>query len=280
MRIKTASDPPSPLPAPTSPLLRLGKLSVGELVAGKNEGASSYPKSTDYFQARGDEHFEQTFAQLYGTQPQTLRVMFASDDPAFSCEERLELRDNAGKLYAYGDGETCWFYKEEEKAYTTVRHLSEHPQVMEKAVEHLRKNLSGRSAAAIGWKPTLYLRVILPEFPALGYWQFVTHAEKTTIPNLRNTFDQCLADFGTVRLFAFKLMAQKVKSNRPGAVNQYTIVSMVPLISMSEGMKLARYMSENPQATPQQLYWQGQHLIGPGGADTDYQPLQGEQTAT
>jgi|GEM_PF-2526226 len=217
-----------------SPFSEIGRLAVG--FTDKTNPNKPFPRSTDYFVVRGEQ--ADAFTERYGEKPQSLSVRFASDDPEFSCSERYELRTAAGKLFGFGNGQEFWFFDEQEKTYSTYRNLTQHPNTMAKTVEFLKKDLPEHKAKNIGWKQVLYVRFLIPDFPMLGYWQFMTQGAKSSIPAIRDTFDNCLSTFGSVMQIPFSLQVKKVKSNNPGDAKQFSIVSLIPMISLDEGYKM------------------------------------------
>lgn len=221
----------------TGSLNEIDRISVGEKA--QTQYGKEYPVSSDHFIARGD--YQQQFNALYGDAPTQLPILFVSSDTDHACDERLELRDKAGKLFAYGDGVTFWVYKEAVGKYvessTQVR-----PTLMADSVSFLQKQTPADQHKNIKWKSVLRLRFVLRDFPVLGYFQFTTGGEKTTIPAIRNVFDECLKTFGTVQYLPFVLTVKKVKSNTPGVSTRYPIVSLTPAMSLEEGLALRRHL--------------------------------------
>lgn len=232
MRIITSlTDQPADRPV----LSEIGRLATGFTDQGQN--GVEFPRSTDYFVVRSE--FAEPFNQLLGEKPASLSILFISDDPNFSCNERLEIRDHKGNLFAYGDGSTFYFFDVDLKTYSKVCTVEKHPDIMDQTVTHLQKGLVHNKAKTIKWRDVLYLRFMIRDFPVLGYWQYVTHAKRTTIPALRDTFDGCLKTFGTVTKIPFLLRVKKVKSNNPGDCVQFPVVQLLPMISMEEGYRLS-----------------------------------------
>lgn len=75
----------------------IGKIKVGI----KTE--KGYPKGVDYFVPSGK--YSELFKRVYGDKPNTIQIVFISDDAKEACIERYEYRDDKGKLIAFGDGE-------------------------------------------------------------------------------------------------------------------------------------------------------------------------------
>lgn len=245
--IKKAQDTGSTQPVRKT-IPEIGRISVG--AKGVTASGKEYPTSTDYFVIRSK--FDTMVHAKYGAQPTELPIFFYSDDFSEVCREQLELRDGAGKLWATGDGETFQVWSIKLGAYMSVT-TKEQPDVMEKMIDLLRKDLSQDKARLIDWQQSLTVRFIIKDIPVLGYWQFTTKAVKTTIPNLRDRFDECLEMFKTVRFFPFTLTVKKVKSNNPGQSKSYPIVDIVPAISLETGLALAEHLQAHPEINQAKL---------------------------
>lgn len=221
-------------------LTECGRVAIGE--KRQNNGGFEYPVSTDYFVIKGG--FESLVYAKYGPQPKELPIFFYSDDFKEVCNERLELRDNTGRLWGEGDGENfmIWSPKVQDHVPCTTE---QRPDLMDAMVDLVTKDLSKELAKYIEWKQVLTIRFIIKDIPVLGYWQFSTKAVKTTIPNLRDKFDECLSMFKTVRFFPFKMTIKKVKSNKPGDMRQYPVVDILPAFSMETGLQLSQYIQQN-----------------------------------
>ena len=231
----------------------LGRIGIGKI---DREAATPFPVATDYFIPRGN--YVDQFTALFGDQPAQLPIWFTSDNENFACNERLEIRDNAGKLFGFGDRERFTFFNPKTKDYDITKLIGNRPTLMEDTVAFLTKGMSVEKAKQIKWTPVLYLRFSLQRFPFLGYWQFSTKGAASSIPAIREAFDSCKLTFGTVRYVPFMLTVRKVKSNKPGVNRQFAVVSLVPMISSEDGFKLAAAMQQNPTAHPYALlYLQG-----------------------
>jgi hypothetical protein len=226
-------------------LPEVGRISIGE--KGFTADNRAFPKSTDYFVVRSK--FEQKVKEKYGDKPTELPVFFYSDDFNEACTERLEIRDKAGALYAYGDGET--FHVFNQGSYKPVP-LASKPDLIEACENYLKKE-AGAMARYIKWAHVLTMRFCIKDVAVLGYWQFSTKAVATSIPNLRDRFDGSMQVFGLVRFLPFALTIKKVKSNKPGVSDTYPIVDLVPMFSMETGLQVSKLLSENPEVNPARL---------------------------
>lgn len=174
-----------------------------------------YPKSLDYFIA--DSNYQKYFIDAYN-KPKSIQIVFFNDDPSFSCNEQYLLIDKDGKRFGFGDGHDFEIWNGKE--YIPLS-LDEYPNLMEKTVE--------RSGSKKGWEITLTLRFIIPKIPkVLGYWEFNTKGNASTIPNIRNIYDTLLESRGSILGMLFDLNVEFAKSQQPGNSNKYPVVSLIP----------------------------------------------------
>lgn len=230
------------------PLTECGRISIGE----KKDNGKGYefPTSVDHFIIKGN--FAKMVTDKYGEKPNELPILFYSDDFNEVCNERLELRDHTGRLWADGDGETFRVYSPKLGDYMPCT-TEQRSDLMDSMVELLKKDLAINQAKLIDWQQVLTVRFIIKDIPVLGYWQFTTKAVKTSIPNLRDKFDSALDMFGTVKFFPFMLTVKKVKSNKPGDSRQYPVVDILPGMSMETGLQLAQHIANNPDFNPAKI---------------------------
>lgn len=175
-----------------------------------------YPKSVDYFIPSGK--YEMHFMNACGAKPETIQVVFLDDDPANVCFERYEYRDNEGKLYARGDGELFEVWNGERYQEYNI---ADHPNIMNGVAEKCPNKK--------GWEVILTLRFILPKVRGIvGYWEFSTKGEASSIPQIRGTFDMMIENRGFVKGIIFDLSVQFAKSQKPGSKSRYPVVSLIP----------------------------------------------------
>lgn len=197
------------------PFPRIGTLHIGEKRISPKTG-KEYPVSLDFFKAQGK--YAELFHKAYGEKPSTIQVIFPSNDASQCCEERYEYRDDYGKLMAYGDGETYWYYNGTK--YTEIS-AEAYPNFME---QYAKKYPSKQ-----GWKITLTMQVICPLIKGVaGVWQFTTKGTASSIPNIRDVFDMMLESNGNVAGVVFDLNVQYATSNKPNDTSRYPVVSLVP----------------------------------------------------
>ena len=127
--------------------------------------------STDYWLADGK--YASLFDKAYGEKPDTIQIVFPSDNPELVCREEYELRDTQGKLVASGDGETFKVWSTKSKAYTILS-VTEYPNLMEMVKSKYPSQ---------DWKITLTLNFIIPKVRGImGLWQFSTKGSASSIP--------------------------------------------------------------------------------------------------
>lgn len=193
-------------------LPEIGRLHIGM----KNE--RGLPQSIDWFRATGK--YAGLFAQALGEKPQTITIIFPSDDAAQVCNERYEYRDDKGALVARGDGHTFEVWNGKKYAPYSVE---QYPDIMTQIAQ---KNPTKKGAD--NWDVTLTLRFIVPAVRGVvGLWQFSTKGAASSIKNIRNSFDGVKAMRGSVCGTAFDLSVQFAKSNKPNSNSRYPVVSLV-----------------------------------------------------
>lgn len=217
-------------------LPEIGRLHIGKKQMGQN--GKEYPVSVDYFIPSGK--YAGLFAKALGEKPQTIQVVFPSDDPAKVCNERFEFRDNSGALVARGDGEIFEIWDGKKYAPYSV---AQYPDIMRQVAAN---NPTKRGAD--NWDIVLTMRVIIPAVRGvIGVWQFSTKGAASSIRNIRESFDGVQQMRGTVTGTVFDLSVQFAKSNKPGVNSRYPVVSLVAndnrLAEIREAMAPAQNLS-------------------------------------
>lgn len=180
------------------------------------------PRSTDYFSASGK--YASLFAKAYGDKPQTIQIVFPSDDPEQVCNERYEYRDDDGRLMASGDGDTFQVWGGKQYQQLTVK---DYPNLMT-SIERRYPNKQYQRTGE-GWSIVLTLNFIIPCVQGIaGVWQFSTKGTASTIPQIRDVFDAMLQAKGYVRGIIFDLNVQFAKSQKPGDKSRYPVVTLIP----------------------------------------------------
>jgi hypothetical protein len=201
----------------------LGRIKIG-LKAISQKTGKEFPTSIDWFRAAGK--YAEVFHQVYGPKPNRIQIVFFSNRVEDVCSERYEVRDDKGRLLAEGDGETwrCWSTNKKEYVFGQT------------SLEEVEKRYGKPKAS-------LTLSFILPKIPSVfGLWQFRTLGAKSSIPAIRDTFDQVLEMAGTVQNIPFDLGIEKVKSNKPGEPTVFPVVSLIPNLSQENLDLLAGYI--------------------------------------
>lgn len=205
---------------PNLVLPRIGKIKIGKKEL--NKYGKEYPVSVDYFIPTGK--YAGLFTQAYGDKPQTIQIVFPSDDPAQVCCEYYEYRDDKGQLIAKGDGET--FDVWDGKQYSQYS-LEQYPQLM----EGISKKYPNKQSIATGdgWRVRLTLNFIVPLVRGIaGVWTFETNGSASTIPQVRDTFDGMLQERGFCKGIIFDLNVKFATSQKPGDRSRYPVVSLIP----------------------------------------------------
>lgn len=204
----------------TSKLPLLGKLKVG--IKGDR-----FPKSLDYFVASGK--YSALFDEVFKDKPKTIPIVFIDDNPANSCNERFECRDAQGRLSGYGDGKTFYIFNPDTEKYDEYNHEDE---------DHKRKiKATGK------WEVILTITFIIPQIRTVfGQWTLTTKGAKSSVQNIRDTFDAVMDTAGTVRNIPFDLQVEKVKSQKPNSKNLFPVITLVPNISKKNLENLCNYI--------------------------------------
>lgn len=193
-------------------LPEIGRLHIGM----KRE--NGLPMSIDWFRPTGK--YAGLFTQALGEKPNTIQVVFPSDDAAAVCNERYEYRDDKGALVARGDGRTFEIWNGKKYAPYSV---AQYPNIMDQITAN---NPTKRGAD--NWDIVLTLRMIVPAVRGVvGVWQFSTKGKASSIRNIRESFDGVQMMRGTVTQTVFDLSVQFAKSNKPGSNSRYPVVSLV-----------------------------------------------------
>lgn len=203
----------------------LGKIKIGEKAISKN--GKEYPVSTDYFIAKGK--YESLFNEVYGDKPNRIQVVFISDNIKDVCDESYQFRDHQGRLLAEGDGNS-W------KAFNAKSDKYEYG--VSATLEDMMNTYLGATLSTI-----LTLRFLLPKIRGVfGGWQFTTKGVHSSIPAIRDTFDQVQNTAGTVINVPFDLVVEKVQSQKPGAKSVFPVVSLIPNLSQDNLEMLSEFV--------------------------------------
>lgn len=181
-----------------------------------------YPVSIDYFIAKGK--YESYFKNAYGEKPNVIQIIFPSDDPSLVCNERYEYRDNEGRLYASGDGESFDIWNGLKYKSLSIK---EYPEIMSTVEKRCPNTLLKRTGS--GWEITLTLSFIIPKIKGiLGVWKYTTKGTASSIPQIRETFDSMISVNGFVKNVIFDLSVEFATSNKPSKKDKYPVVKLIP----------------------------------------------------
>lgn len=195
------------------PFPKIGNIRCGKKI---EKNGKVFPVSTDYFIPTGK--YANYFTDAYGEKPNKIEAIFLSDDPGLVCDERLELRDVAGKLAAFGDGLEFKVWDEKTENYQPFL-LEAHPDMLNRLAEKYKST----------WKTRLTMRFLLPRISGIiGYWELTTGAEASSIPGITGIFDEVLSQKGFIRGILFDLSVNLFTSNKPGIKRKYPVLTLVP----------------------------------------------------
>jgi hypothetical protein len=197
---------------------------IGNIKVGMKSD-KGYPTSLDYFLPSG--RYMKKFTDVFGDKPNTIQVVFYSDDVNEVCNERMECRDEKGRLVGISDTINTYLYDEATKDYK----LTEDRDAMK---------------AAGKWERVLTLRFIILKIPGvMGVWQLTTKGKNSSIPSIVATFDSVKQLVGTVINIPFDLQVEKVKSQKPGETKVFPVIKLIPNISKENMDELAGYLRQN-----------------------------------
>lgn len=193
-------------------LPEIGRLHIGM----KND--KGYPMSIDWFRPTGK--YEGLFRQALGEKPQTLQVIFPSDDAEKVCNEQYQYRDDKGALVARGDGHTFEVWNGKVYAPYTIE---DYPNIMQLIAE---KNPTKRKED--NWDIVLSMKFIVPAVRGVvGVWGLTTKGRASSVRNIRESFDAVQMMRGTVVTSVFDLSVHFHKSNKPNDTSRYPVLSLV-----------------------------------------------------
>lgn len=199
------------------PLPIIGKIKVGRRVNG-------IPQSLDYFIATGK--YAALFHKACGEKPQSIRIVFPSDDAGKVCIERYEYRNPAGQLLAWGDGE---IFKVWDGSRYVELSRDHHPDILA-AVNKKYPNKCNNDL--YGWQIRLRMVFIIPAVSGIvGAWALETNGHNSSIPGLRDIFDEMIKSHETLKNIEFEMSVEYRKSQKPGSISRYPVISMVPILN-------------------------------------------------
>jgi len=199
----------------------VGKIKIGELIPTGN--GKTRPTSLDYFRPDAPEQYARFFREYYSDKPNKITVVFLSNDMNEVCKNYYELRDGSGGRIAYGDGNT--FFVATKQGDNMVKDVVITPQNPKVWMDESEQRSGGK------WRERLVLRFAIPAIPVLGVWEFSTHGNNSTIPNIVGTIDTMLEMAGRIAGIPFDLIVEKVKSDKSGSKSVYPVVKIIPNIS-------------------------------------------------
>lgn len=201
----------------TLELPEIGRLHIGM----KNE--RGLPQSIDWFKPSTDGKFAKyagLFTKAFGEKPNTIQIVFPSDNPQMVCNERYVYRDDKGAVVARGDGQIfeIWDGKQY-RPYT----IEQYPDIMDQITTN-----NPTKKGAENWDIELTLRFIIPAIRGvMGVWSISTKGAASSVHNLRESYDAVQRVRGTVTTSVFDLSVHFHKSNKPGQNSRYPVLELV-----------------------------------------------------
>lgn len=193
----------------------IGRLHIGMKQISKS--GKEYPVSVDYFIPTGK--YAALFTKELGEKPQTIQVIFPSDDAEKVCNEQYQYRDDKGALVARGDGHTFEVWNGKVYAPYTIE---DYPNIMQLIAEN---NPTKRED---NWDIVLSMKFIVPAVRGVvGVWGLTTKGRASSVRNIRESFDAVQMMRGTVVTSAFDLSVHFHKSNKPNDTSRYPVLSLV-----------------------------------------------------
>lgn len=195
----------------------LGLPEVGRIHIGmKNE--RGFPQSIDWFRATGK--YAELFTRALGEKPNTIAIVFPSDNPEFVCNERYTFRDDKGALVARGDGRIFEIWNGVQYAPYSIE---QYPDIMKQVADKVPTKKGVEN-----WNVELTLRFIIPAIRGVvGLWSLTTRGAASSVNNLRDSYDSVQKMRKTVTTSVFDLSVHFHKSNKPGQNSRYPVLELV-----------------------------------------------------
>jgi len=198
----------------------IGKLKIGE----KSE--KGYPTSLDYFKADGK--YVALFNKAFPERQNKIQIVFVSDNISEVCNERFECWDSKGRKTAYGDGENFYLFNPATKEYDIEKKKDE--------------AIAATKGDGNKWSVVLTLRFLIPQIRGvMGVWELTTKGAKSSINNLRDTFDSVMKQAKRVKGIPFDLTIHKHTSKKPGATSVYPVLDLIPNLSQESMLILSEF---------------------------------------
>lgn len=214
---------------------------VGQIKVGM-KSKEGIPMSLDYFRADSNvKKYIDDFTLAYGEKPSSIEITFATNDMNEIFFERYEIRtskkyDNVGgKLFAFGDGKEFFVWNEKKKI-RELKYIDKDPDLMKK----IEDECGGK------WKATLTLFFIPLRIKGLfAPWKLTTRGEASSIKSIISEIDRWYGILGKLSGIPFDLVVKKVKSDNPGSINSYPVISLHCNVSPANIDLVKNYLNNN-----------------------------------
>lgn len=197
--------------------LKVTRLNTEGTIKIGQKSERGYPMALDYFTIDPKNPYAKLFHDAYGEKPSTIQIVFPRDEEELVCTEFYELRDNAGKLVAEGDGYEFRVFKSS---------LGEYQIFNTDSVPNLMEALANRYPKS-KWTTNLRLTFRLALLPMCGaLFSLTTKGAASSVNALRDAFDEMKERNGKVSGVIFDLSVKIHTSNAPGKNSRYPVLSL------------------------------------------------------
>ena len=217
----------------------VGRIKIGEKRV--SDKGKEYPVSLDYFRADAPKQYQDLFHAAFGDKPRKIEIIFISDDITHACNLQYELRGDAGKLFARGDGETFQVFNTDHWVTMTK------PAIEEKygSIEAFKKESEKFCKSFSGWETRLTMRFMIPKIKGLlGEWQLSTKATKSSIGQITGAFDKVQQFAGTCINVPFDLGVEMATQDAHQSKRRFPVLQLIPNASFENLQLLRSYVQQ------------------------------------
>lgn len=208
----------------------------------KTESGKEYPSALDYFVLDEKSSLFEAFNQKFN-RPSELKIVFPFNAAEKCCSVMYLWRDGAGRKTAYSDGEKFFAW---ESKMVNGKDLGDFVPV----------NSNDARVPPEKAITECTLTFLIPDFNVMAtLYRLTTQAQKTSIPNIVNTFDMVQRSATSVIGVPFILSVMKAKGNTPGG-RVYPILNLQCLFTWQDLNILGQYHANGNELS---------YIIGKGG---------------
>ncbi|MCP4651283.1 MAG: hypothetical protein GY853_14540 [PVC group bacterium] len=200
------------------------------------------PKAIDYFLC--DSNYKKTFNDVFGEKPNLLKIVFPSDKPEEVCRQQFEGRDKAGNLVYTSDGINHMLFNYDSGCLIPCEE-NELLQAKERGIRVMTgygRNKKTEIVQITQESEVLFLKFMIIKMSGiLGTFVLTTKAAASSIPSIIASFDYVLERAGPNFIHVpFDLSVKIHKSNKPGTVSKYPVLTLAGIISPESLLILAK----------------------------------------